>query len=121
MLALQKFFGECTRQPSKVASTPEASLAPPPEAAAVSGRVLLGRGRTVPREVPVDGTTKVPADLYNSLLKAGDRAKVRGGHTLEVEEKISNRNSGKVRLVKTTTNGEKAGINHSESSRSDSS
>merc|ERR1719321_725850 len=74
---------------------------------------LLGRTQASRRgksqEMPVDGLTKAPIDLYNSLLLAGDRAKLRGEHTLEMKKPMhrSDRGSGfhsaqrHSRLVKT--------------------
>jgi len=69
---------------------------------------LLGRHSLPSRDMPVDCSTKVPIDLYNSLLKASDRAKVRGEHTLTVTRPRLMRNNSSdissrpsVRLVKT--------------------
>jgi hypothetical protein len=65
------------------------------------------------KELPVDGTTNVPEDLFISLLQAADRAKVRGSHTLEIvrsderseatggAKRSSSRKGKTMRLVKT--------------------
>merc|ERR1719198_1803919 len=62
------------------------------------------------KEVAVDTLTSVPVDIYNNMLKAADRSKVSGAHTLEktlVRESrgafgLSKRNSF-VHLVRTKT------------------
>jgi hypothetical protein len=49
--------------------------------------------------VPVDCLTRVPLDLYMTLLEAGDRAKLRGGHTVARRRSDSRRRS--THLLKT--------------------
>merc|ERR1719401_1498913 len=83
---LLSFIGGCCRLKQNSKNAIEPAAAEPQKAEPQKLPTILPRLRATRelKEMSVDRDTKVPADLYMRLQQAGDRAKVRGEHTLEV-------------------------------------